>query len=572
MLRYFLGLSLLTASIIAIRFFADKKISRKFQYALWILIPVYMCIAPFFTIDVSLPAKEIIVQEQATETVSVSDVNLVEGMLQPIQNSSHDETETVVTEKKSVDWPMLISNTSLIVSGTLLIAWGIYNLGFILYCRQKRQFIKRDPIYGLRVFKLDHPSAPFLLGNCIYLSDEVAESDISEYAICHEYCHYKHLDHVWTILRYVVLTFNWFNPLMWYAFRLVEEDCELACDEAVITLLGEERKIEYGKVLLALLTRETKRNFYVSTAMNDSSISFMKKRIKYIKNANKCNFAAIVVVGMAALAVVGCSLIDVNQETIVVSVNSTEIEHSESLEELNLSETTTVKKIASLPHPEELNAIETLYKTEVMPVEGSFKDGFYTVSMTPNYGIKDTGYECQFYPWLQLEVYKEFIDSLEEGQILDFTGWGGYSIVTVQSIAIIGVDPYIFLGTNYTGEVINLTTDKGFFNFCKVEGVDVWKAFKSTDEPLIMYYNPVTVSVADDCAIYDAFSFYREPKSERPTSEVYESVRSFTDKELTKGITDSIRGFFDKWHYDRYDYTVIKIENNTVTEVYFWEH
>ena len=64
MLRYFLGLSLLTASIIVIRFFADKKISRKFQYALWILIPVYMCIAPFFTIDVSLPAKEIIIQEQ----------------------------------------------------------------------------------------------------------------------------------------------------------------------------------------------------------------------------------------------------------------------------------------------------------------------------------------------------------------------------------------------------------------------------------------------------------------------------------------------------------------------------
>ena len=67
MLRYFLGLSLLTASIIVIRFFADKKISRKFQYALWLLIPIYMCIAPFFTIDVSLPAKEIIIQEQVPD-------------------------------------------------------------------------------------------------------------------------------------------------------------------------------------------------------------------------------------------------------------------------------------------------------------------------------------------------------------------------------------------------------------------------------------------------------------------------------------------------------------------------
>ena len=138
MLRYFLGLSLLTASIIAIRFFADKKISRKFQYALWILIPVYMCIAPFFTIDVSLPAKEITIQEQAIETFEVSDVNTVEGIPMPIQSSTHDEMENLVSEKKSIDWQVLIRNTSLIVSGTLIVVLAVYNFGFISYCRRKR--------------------------------------------------------------------------------------------------------------------------------------------------------------------------------------------------------------------------------------------------------------------------------------------------------------------------------------------------------------------------------------------------------------------------------------------------
>ena len=330
MLRYFLGLSLLTASIIAIRFFADKKISRKFQYALWLLIPIYMCIAPFFTIDVSLPAKEIIIQEQVIETYEVSDVNAVEGIPLPIQNSSPDESEAVASEKKSIDWPVLIRNTSLIVSGTLIIALAIYNLGFITYCKRKRHFIKLDPQYGLRVFKLDHPSAPFLLGNCIYLSEDVADNDKSEYAICHEYCHYKHLDHVWILIRYIVLALNWFNPLIWYAFKLVDEDCELACDEEVILQLGEERKIEYGKVLLALLTRETKRNFYISTAMNGKGESFMKKRIKNIKNTGKHSVSSIVVAGVVALAMAGCSLVDVNQETVEVSVPSTDIEQSES--------------------------------------------------------------------------------------------------------------------------------------------------------------------------------------------------------------------------------------------------
>ena len=563
MLRYFLGLSLLTASLIAIRFIADKKINRKFQYALWILIPIYMCIAPFFTIDISLPAKEVYIQNQAVETVEVSDINPAEGVPLPIQNVSPNESETSIPEKKSVDWASLIRNTVLIVSGALIIALAIYNLGFILYCKRKRQFIGRDTRYGLRVFKLDHPSAPFLLGNCIYLSEEVADSAMSEYAICHEYCHYKHLDHVWTIIRYIVLALNWFNPLVWYAFRLVEEDCELACDEAVISLLGEDRKIDYGKVLLALLTRETKRNFYISTAMNGKGESFMKKRIKNIKNTGKYNVTSIVVAGVAALAMAGCSLIDVNQETVEISVPSTDIEQSES--------SVMMQKMVSLPHSEGLYTIDILYKNEVLPVDGEFKDGFYTVSMTPNYGKKDNGYVCNFYPWAQLEVSKDFIDSLEEGLVLDFSGWGGYSTVTVNSITTIVTEPYSYLGTDYSGEVVSLKTDKGPINIFKVDGIDKWKVFESSHEPMIMYCNPVSVSVADDCEIYDAYSFISS--LDYDSSEIsqidFRAVRDLTDKESTKGVTGSIQDFFDKWHFDRYDLTVVKIENNMITEVYF---
>ena len=49
-----------------------------------------------------------------------------------------------------------------------------------------------------------------------------------------------------------------------------------------------------------------------------------------------------------------------------------------------------------------------------------------------------------------------------------------------------------------------------------------------------------------------------------------QAVSDFSDKEMTKGVTVSIKDFFDKWHCERFDYTVIKIENNKVTEVYFW--
>ena len=565
MLRYFLGLSLLTVSIIAIRFFTDKKISRKFQYALWILIPLYMCIAPFFTIDISLPAKVIIVQEQATETVGVSEINIIEGVPLPIQNTTRDETEISVPIKKPIDWSVVIRSTALIVTGALLIALLIYNLGFVSYCRRKRQFIKRDSKYGLRIFRLDHPNAPFLLGNCIYLSDEIADSEMCEYVICHECCHYKHLDHVWILIRYIVLILNWFNPLIWYAFRLTEEDCELACDEEVISQLGEDKRVNYGKVLLSLLTKETKRNFYVSTAMNGRGESFMKKRIKNIKDPRKSSVTAVILVSVMALSMVGCSLVDVNQETVEVVVPSTETEQSES--------SAAVQKLASLPHPDDLYTIETIYKNEVLPTDGKLADGFYTVSMTPNYGVNDNGYKCVFYPWTQLEVSKEFIDSLEEGMILDFTGWLELNTVTVQSVDTMKIEPYSYMGTDYTGEVVNLTTNKDNICFCKVDGADTWKALiMPKSEPLRMYNNPVSVDVADDCIIYDAVSVLNSIDLNSPeTSQIdLQAVSDFSDKETTKGVTVSIKDFFDKWHCDRFDYTVVKIENNTVTEVYFW--
>ncbi|MBQ6303270.1 MAG: hypothetical protein IJK83_04520 [Clostridiales bacterium] len=676
MLRYFLGLSLLTASIIAIRFFADKKISRKFQYALWILIPVYMCIAPFFTIDVSLPAKEITIQEQAIETFEVSDVNTVEGIPMPIQSSTHDEMENRVSEKKSIDWQVLIRNTSLIVSGTLIVVLAVYNFGFISYCRRKRQFIKRDKQYGLRVFKLDHPSAPFLLGNCIYLNEDVADSDTSEYAICHEYCHYKHLDHVWILIRYIVLALNWFNPLIWYAFRLVEEDCELACDEEVISLLGEDRKIEYGKVLLALLTKETKRNFYISTAMNGRGESFMKKRIKNIKNVGKYSVSSIVVAGMAALAMAGCSLIDVNQETVEVSVSSNDIEQSESSDifesvqyigasessanndeeywspygyslsdmkydfgdyyaemrsyyfdgntlfllydavncddENDITISTTTENVETIYLVSNASKIDSeirygmralitfnetheacdliigskdssvTYSLRLIMLDKSvipdvdkynsditeLPDGYYTVSMTPE-GEEGS---CAFYPWTQLEVDKDYLASLTIGQSLDLSEWDGYNNATIIDMGTIGVEPFAFAGTNYTGECFNITTDRGYINFCKVDGSDTWKGFTTTDHPLIKYYDLISVNLANDYKIYDAYTLMKLPTSDKPemSSADYAAVKNFADTSLTEGLTDSINAFFDKWHFDRYDFTVIKIENNTVTEVYFW--
>ena len=91
-------------------------------------------------------------------------------------------------------------------------------------------------------------------------------------------------------------------------------------------------------------------------------------------------------------------------------------------------------------------------------------DGYYTVSMTPD-GDEGT---CVFYPWTQLEVDKDLLASLTVGQSLDLSEWGGYNNATINDFGTIGVEPFAFAGSNYTGECFNITTDKGHINFCKV--------------------------------------------------------------------------------------------------------
>ena len=61
MLRYVLGISILTAGIIILRALTDGKILRKHQYALWLAIPIFMIVSPFLKIslpvDTLFPAK-----------------------------------------------------------------------------------------------------------------------------------------------------------------------------------------------------------------------------------------------------------------------------------------------------------------------------------------------------------------------------------------------------------------------------------------------------------------------------------------------------------------------------------
>ena len=98
MLRYIIGISIITLGIIIIRALSNGKVLHKHQYAFWIAIPLYMILMPFVKIDV--PAEEIwnIIFTSKTETATyevtddASPMVIEEGS--QIDNEVH-ETQTV---------------------------------------------------------------------------------------------------------------------------------------------------------------------------------------------------------------------------------------------------------------------------------------------------------------------------------------------------------------------------------------------------------------------------------------------------------------------------------------------
>ena len=56
-----------------------------------------------------------------------------------------------------------------------------------------------------------------------------------------------------------VNTLYWFDPLMWYMVRLVEQDTELACDEDALRVLPPEAYAVYGQTVLTAVAKLQKQ-------------------------------------------------------------------------------------------------------------------------------------------------------------------------------------------------------------------------------------------------------------------------------------------------------------------------
>lgn len=346
MIEWILSSSLLIILVIILRHFLKGKIVLRLQYGLWAIVLVRLLIPVSFG-ESAFSVLNIMPDEAAHRLEEVSDISLGyvgyeipdlavaepeqpklgQGQLAAGEVQAQYE-ENLQRWKEELEEAKAATGQAVTVSSILYSIWigGILIVGACLI-RANLRFAGRlkksrqpegaandlqDNSCSLPVYVSSAVETPCMFGllqPAIYVTPEVAENEAVLYhVLAHENTHYRHKDHIWSVLRSLCLAIHWYNPLVWIASTLSRRDAELACDEATIRSIGEDRRTEYGRTLIGLTCREQRPGsfFLTATSMTGSKKSF-KERILLIAKKPKMAAYTLVVAAVAVVVVVICT-------------------------------------------------------------------------------------------------------------------------------------------------------------------------------------------------------------------------------------------------------------------------
>ncbi len=315
LLEWSLTSALLILVISALRALLGKRVSAGLRYALWavvlarLLVPVQIFTSPIAGV---WAVTEIRTEKNVIEVPSAPDVDGLASDEVSGSAPAFPSPPDVPEPPAAPDLTKLPAVLGWIWLGGSAVTALVLLASNLKFNRKLRRV--RVPLEGtdcpLPVCVSDSLPSPCLFGlvrPMVYVTPDVAENpDMLRHVLAHEYTHYRHGDHVWNLLRSVALAVHWWNPLVWLAAVLSRRDCELACDEGALRLLGDGARIAYGRTLLALLAEKPRAVGLLTcaTTMTGGQKSVFE-RVTRIARAPKCwLWAAVAAVLATALACV----------------------------------------------------------------------------------------------------------------------------------------------------------------------------------------------------------------------------------------------------------------------------
>ena len=321
-------------AVLLIRFCFGERLRAGFRYTLWLvvlvrlLIPVQIGQSPVSAeyLHRALPMWNAQAQEMIVREIEISKYDDLEPdeqqrMIEHLDSRDSNAYETPsewLSFRKIEIFPVLYR---IWICGAVVFGAVFLYLNLHLYFRLRRSRVRLDvPDVRTAVYRSDAIASPCLFGfpvPAIYVTSQATEEesvllraedeDVRRHVLAHERAHLHHGDHIFAVLRCVCLALHWYNPLVWAAAILAQEDGELACDAAAVKRLGDGERYAYGRTLLALSDPRTRRlhafRGVISAAADAGSLAKQQitERIHALAQRNR---AAAAVGGVAVLLAV----------------------------------------------------------------------------------------------------------------------------------------------------------------------------------------------------------------------------------------------------------------------------
>lgn len=324
MSEWILSATVLMAAVLVLRGALRSRLSARFQYALWLLVLVRLAV------PVSFGQSSFSIENRIGEVPAVQAVQTVRGY-EHIRYRSDGTVVGTGTYDFMPDSPHAIAEnvteeefhrmeTALNARGLLMPVWragmAVMAMAFLLSNSRLKNRLGRSrrslacaecplPVYVTEA--VETPCLFGLLRPAVYVTPEAAEDGQTLRHVCaHEQTHFRHGDHVWSVLRCICLCLHWYNPLVWVCAVLSRRDGELACDEGTLRRIGEGERLDYGRTLIRLTCAGRGSLLTAATTMTDSKKS-ITARVKRIAKRQRTAVHAVVIALLAASVTAGCT-------------------------------------------------------------------------------------------------------------------------------------------------------------------------------------------------------------------------------------------------------------------------
>lgn len=312
-LKIFLSLSLSGSLIILILFlckhFWKDKISRQWQYYIWLIVIVRLLFpfAPETNLMGSIFQAATVLQQQEQDTLQSIENTISPNMEHngqgksklSIQPTSSQPIQDITTLLENNIWLVWLT----IAFGLLIRKITIYQ-SFVCYIKARQILVsdvglldRLSVLVGQAGIKKPvelcvNPliSSPLLVGffrpYIVLPSTDISEKDF-RYTVLHELTHYRRRDMFYKWLVQGTVCLHWFNPLVYIMSREINNACEFSCDEAIIAMLDYSNVQEYGKTLLDTMVKAGNYKESLASVTLNENKEILKERLGSIMSFKK---------------------------------------------------------------------------------------------------------------------------------------------------------------------------------------------------------------------------------------------------------------------------------------------